>query len=336
MIISRTPHRISLFGGGTDYPKYYLKHGGKVMGTAIDKYCYLSVRKLPPFFNHKHRVVYSKQELINHIHEIEHPSVRETLKFMDISYGISIHHDGDIPARSGMGSSSSFTVGLLNALKALEGSRVSPRWLMEQSINIEQNLIPEYVGSQDQSFAAYGGFNVIEFSELNQISISPIILPQTRLKEVKDRLLLFYSGTSRFASSIAKEQIERTEMNLSVLHEMKSMVDEALDIICGEKELTPLGKLLDHNWKLKRSLSGKVSTSEIDDIYKKALNAGALGGKLLGAGGGGFLVFYVEPDRRRNVIDALDGYLHVPFSFDFSGSKIIVYRPESQNGALLK
>lgn len=331
MITSRTPHRISFFGGGTDYPIYYLKHGGKVLGAAIDKYCYLNVRRLPPFFNHKHRIVYSRQELVNQLGDIEHPSVRTTLKHLEVEYGVSVIHDGDIPARSGMGSSSSFTVGLLNAVKALEGERVSPSWLRDKAIHIEQNLIPEYVGSQDQTFAAYGGLNVIEFSEANQITVSPVILSQERLAEFQSHLLLFYSGLSRFASEIAKDHIERTEVNLLTLHEMKSLVDEGLNIL-SRGNLTDFGRLLDANWDLKRSLTQKVSTPEVDDFYQRAKNAGALGGKLLGAGGGGFVLLFSKPENRKRLIETLSDFLYVPFSFDFTGSKIVVYRPESQNG----
>ncbi len=332
MIISRTPHRISFLGGGTDYPEYYLQHGGKVIGAAIDKYCYLSVRKLPPFFHHKHRIVYSRQELIDHIEDIEHPSVRETLKYLGVDYGISVHHDGDIPARSGMGSSSAFTVGLLNSMSALEGRRVSRRELMERAIHVEQNLIRECVGSQDQAFAAYGGLNLIEFLPTGQISVSPIVIKEERLLSFQKHLMLFYTGVSRIASEVAQEQAKRTSQNLMALKTMSGMVDEAADILCGEGPLAEFGKLLDTGWQLKKSLSDRITTSVVDDIYCRAKDAGAVGGKLLGAGGGGFILVFVEPELRPQVRAALGDFLYVPFGFDSDGSKIIVYRPDAQNG----
>ncbi|MBN2644211.1 MAG: kinase [Desulfuromonadaceae bacterium] len=332
MIISRTPHRISFFGGGTDYPSYYLQYGGKVIGAAIDKYCYLSVRKLPPFFNHKHRIVYSRQELIDRIEDIEHPSVRETLKFLGVDYGVSVHHDGDIPARSGMGSSSAFTVGLLNSMHALEGRRISRRELMERAIYIEQDLIGECVGSQDQAFAAYGGLNAIEFHPTGQISVSPIIIKEERLRSFQNHLLLFYTGVSRIASEVAQEQVGRTAQNVPALQAMGKMVDQAIDILCSERPLTEFGELLEEGWRLKQSLSSRISTCEVDDLYTRAKAAGALGGKLLGAGGGGFMLLFVEPALRQTVKKALQDYLYVPFGFDSDGSKIIVYRPDSLNG----
>lgn len=330
MIISRTPHRISFFGGGTDYPQYYLEHGGKVLGAAIDKYCYLNVRKLPPFFDFKHRIVYSKQENINDINAIEHPSVRETLKYMQLEHGISIHHDGDIPARSGMGSSSAFTVGLLNSLYALRGQMMTKDALTKESLYIEQNLIKENVGSQDQTFAAYGGFNVIEFTQSGSISVKPIVMKQQRLIEFQDNIMLFFSGLSRFSSNIAQEQVQKTSINIPNLNKMKDLVDEAYNILIGDKSLNEFGELLNYTWELKKSLSNKITNSTVDEMYAKALGAGALGGKLLGAGGGGFMAFYVEKDKQENVKRALSQYLHIPFNFDFDGSKIVVYEPNYQ------
>lgn len=328
MIISKTPHRISFFGGGTDYPEYYLKHGGKCLGVAINKYSYLNVRKLPPFFDHKHRIVYSKQENARIIDDIVHPSVRETLKYFNIDYGVSIHHDGDIPARSGMGSSSAFTVGLLNSLNALNGKMTSKKELTQEAIHIEQNLIKENVGSQDQAFAAYGGFNIIEFLQNGEINVNPVIIRQNRLTEFQDNIMLFFTGISRTASEVVEEQIKNTTINIPNLNKMKDLVDEAYQILIDpSRKLQEFGELLNYTWELKKSLSSKVSNSEIDKMYNKALAAGAIGGKLLGAGGGGFMAFYVEKNNQQKVIEALKNYLHIPFNFDFDGSKIIVYEP---------
>lgn len=327
MIVSRTPHRISFFGGGTDYPDYYLEHGGKTLGVAIDKYSYLNVRKLPPFFDFKHRIVYSKQENVNSLEEIIHPSVRETLKYMGIDHGVSIHHDGDIPARSGMGSSSAFTVGLINSINALKGKMSSKDELTKESIHIEQNLIKENVGSQDQTFAAYGGLNVINFLQNGEISVSPIIMKQKRLVEFQDNIMLFFSGLSRTASEVVAEQMKKTSINVPNLNKMKDLVDDAYEILTSDRSLNDFGELLNYTWELKKSLSSKVTNSEIDEMYKKAINAGAIGGKLLGAGGGGFMAFYVEKDKQINVKTALNEYLHIPFNFDFDGSKIVVYEP---------
>jgi len=327
LILSRTPYRISFFGGGTDYPEYYMEHGGKTLGVAIDKYSYLNVRDLPPFFNYKHRIVYSNQENVNNLNEIIHPSVRETLKYMNIDKGISIHHDGDIPARSGMGSSSAFTVGLINSINALNGKMSSKEELTKQSIYIEQHLIKENVGSQDQTFAAYGGLNVINFLQNGKISVEPIILKQQRMLEFQDNIMLFFSGLSRTASEVVAEQMKKTSINVPNLNKMKDLVDQAYQILVSNKNLNEFGKLLNSTWELKKSLSSKVTNKEIDNMYNKAIKAGAIGGKLLGAGGGGFMAFYVEKEHQNAVKNALNNYLHIPFNFDFDGSKIVVYEP---------
>jgi D-glycero-alpha-D-manno-heptose-7-phosphate kinase len=328
LIISKSPHRISFFGGGTDYPSYYLEHGGRVLGVTIDKFSYLNVRRLPPYFDHKHRVVYSKMENINLIEEINHPSVRETLRFMNIEYGVSIHHDGDIPAKSGMGSSSTFTVGLLNSLHALKGQVISKQSLMKMAIHIEQNLIKENVGSQDQAFASYGGLNVIDFLQNGEIIVNPIIMNPERLKKFQNSFVLIFTGLSRIASEIAGDQIKNTINNISKLNQMKSHVNDSLEILTNNNSnLDDFGDLLSQTWNLKRELSDKVSNSLIDLIYEKAIKSGAIGGKLLGAGGGGFNLFYVRPEKRNNVISALHEYLHVPFEFEFQGSNIVFYNP---------
>ncbi len=328
MIISQTPHRISFFGGGTDYPEYYLKHGGCVLGTAIDKYSYLNVRRLPPFFSHKHRIVYSAQENVGSLDEIRHPSVRETLKYLGIDYGVSIHHDGDIPARSGMGSSSAFTAGLLKSMLALEGKCISDSDLAKQTIHIEQNLIRENVGSQDQTFAACGGFNLINFLQNGEIVIEPVIISPDRLARFEESLVLVFTGLSRIASEILDEQTRNLPANLTSLKRMKELVHQAYNILTDERvDLREFGALLNDTWHLKKSLSARVSTPEVEQLYERAIGAGALGGKLLGAGGGGFMLFYVEPARQPQFRKVLDSYLEVPFRFDFSGSKIIVYQP---------
>jgi D-glycero-alpha-D-manno-heptose-7-phosphate kinase len=329
LIISRTPHRISFFGGGTDYPAYYLKYGGRTLGAAIDKYCYLNVRKLPPYFWHKHRIVYSRQENVLSVDEIEHPAVRETLKYLKTDYGVSIHHDGDIPARSGMGSSSAFTVGLLNSMNALNGKFTSKQELAEQAIRIEQSLIGENVGSQDQAFAAYGGFNIIDFHSSGDIAVQPVIIPSGRLRAFKSRLMLFFSGLSRISSDIAEEQVKNLPDNIGTLHEMKSLTDRALGVLASEKPLERFGALLHQNWELKKSLSGKITNPEIERMYVKAVGAGASGGKILGAGGGGFMLVFAEPEYHESIKGALSDYLYVPFEFDFEGSAVIVYKPES-------
>lgn len=333
MIITQTPHRISFLGGGTDYPGYYLKHGGKVLGAAIDKYCYLNVRRLPPFFKHKHRIVYSLQENVNALSEIQHPSVRETLKHLGIDYGVSIHHDGDIPAFSGMGSSSAFTVGLLNGLMALNGRMIAKHDLATEAIFIEQRLIKENVGSQDQTFAAHGGLNVIEFMVNGEIVVTPVVMPQDRLLSFESRLLLFFSGTNRIASDVAAEQVSNIPRNETTLHQMKSFVDEGIHILTTRTiPLVEFGRLLNRTWTLKKKLSTCISTNIVDEMYDKAMAAGATGGKLLGAGGGGFVLFYVEPECRSSVCTALANHICIPIKFDFNGSKIIVYHPDSTAG----
>ena len=329
MIISRTPHRISFFGGGTDYPEYYLRHGGKVLGISVDKYCYLSIRRLPSFFDHKYRIVYSKIENVFNVGEIIHPSVRETLRYLGVDYGVSIHYDGDIPARSGMGSSSAFTVGLLHGMYALEGKMVTKHRLAKETIHIEQNLIKECVGSQDQVFAAYGGLNLINFLTNGEIVIEPIIMKPEKLNNFEKKFMLFFTGISRIASEVACDKIKNLTKNENNLLQMKSIVEESYEILVSpDRNLNEFGELMNETWKLKKTLSDKVTNSEIDELYEIALKNGAVGGKLLGAGGGGFIVFYVETENQPKVRQALNNYLHVPFKFDFDGSKIIVYQPD--------
>jgi len=336
MIISRTPYRISFFGGGTDYPLWYLENGGKVLGTAIDKYCYITCRILPPFFEHKHRIAYSKIETVFSIDEIQHPSVRETIRYFKetLGYlkediGLEIHHDGDIPARSGMGSSSAFTVGLLKTLYALSGKVISKEILYKEAIHIEQNLIKENVGSQDQVWVTCGGLNLIEFLQNGKIIVKPIIMKENQLRKFEKKFMLFFTGISRCASEIAGDKIQNLLKRKEELFRIMDLVDEAYKILTSEKDnFADFGKLLNETWLLKKKISTKITSNEIDNIYEAALKNGAVGGKLLGAGGGGFILFYVEPETQDRVKKALSDYLHVPFRFDFSGSEIIVYRPE--------
>ena len=336
MIISRTPHRISFFGGGTDYPSWYQKHGGKVLGAAIDKYCYITCRELPPFFKHKYRIAYSKVETVNMPRDIAHPAVKGVLEYMNVKEGLEIHHDGDIPARSGMGSSSAFTVGFLRALYAFHGKVVSKEDLYREAIHIEQNLIKENVGSQDQVWAACGGFNTVEFLKNGEILVKPVVMDEERLRSFENKFMLFYTGISRFASEIAGEQIQNTHKNTDELHKMRRLVDDAHSILAsGGKCFTDFGRLLNETWQMKKKLSNKITTEEINGMYDTAIKSGAVGGKLLGAGGGGFIVFYVEEENQARVKEALKDYLHIPFRFDFTGSEIIVYRPnyQYQNGS---
>jgi len=329
MIISKTPFRISFFGGGTDYPVWYRENQGAVLSTTIDKYCYITIRYLPPFFPYKHRIVYSKIEMVNDINEILHPAVRATLQFLNIDKGIEIHHDGDLPAKTGLGSSSSFTVGLLNSLYALKGVIPSKLQLAKEAIHIERDILKENVGAQDQVAAAFGGFNKINFNGKDEIKIEPITIGKERIKQLENHLMLFFTGFSRTASDIAKSQIENTPNKKRELSLMYQMVDEAIKILNEKGDIKDFGKLLHEAWLLKKSLTDKISTPEIDNIYEKALQAGALGGKLLGAGGGGFMVLFVPPENQPGVREKLKNLLEVKFHFENEGSKIIYYNPDN-------
>ena len=327
MIISRTPFRVSFFGGGSDYPQWYRQHGGAVLATAIDKYCYISCRKLPPFFDYKHRLVYRKQETVNRISEIEHPAVRGVFSHFEWDEGVEIHHDGDLPARSGLGSSSSFTVGLISALRAMQGRLISKEELGNLAIHIEQEVIKENVGSQDQITAAYGGFNRIAFHRDNSIDVQPIILPAARLAEFKSHLMLVFTGFARLASEVAKTKIDNLAKRADEIKRITRMVDEGVDILAGKGPLKDFGALLHEAWSNKRKLSEAVSTEAIDRIYADARDAGAIGGKLLGAGGGGFMLLFVPPAKQEAVRKRLGKFVHVPFDFEMSGSRIVVYQP---------
>jgi D-glycero-alpha-D-manno-heptose-7-phosphate kinase len=323
MIISRTPFRISFFGGGTDYPEWYRQHGGAVLATTIDKYCYINCRYLPPFFEHRICIVYSKVEHCQTVDEIAHPAVREALRYLDIQRGVEIHHDADIPARSGIGSSSAFTVGLLNALHALKGQMVSKHRLAMESVHLEQDILKETVGSQDQVLAAYGGFNHILFHQNGEITVTPITVGADRIKELAAHLMLFYTGIKRTASNITGSFVNGIDDRRRQLRIMKDIVDESISIVSSDRDILEFGNLLHEGWQAKRSLSASISNSDVDALYDAARAAGAIGGKLIGAGGGGFFLLFVSPSKQRVVRERLNTLIHVPFKFDFSGSQII-------------
>jgi len=325
MIITRTPFRISFFGGGTDYPVWYKKHGGKVLSTSIDKYCYLTCRFLSPFLDYNYRVSYAKLEQVRYLNQIDHPSVREVLKFVKLGKGVAISHDSDLPARSGLGSSSSFTVGLLNALYGLRGEITTKSQLALDAVHVEQKKIKENVGSQDQFAAAFGGFNKIEFGGVQEATVHPITIREKRLKLLQNHLMIFFTGLSRKASVVAGAQIKNTLKKETELREMMFMVDEAVDILNGNGNIDDFGELLNESWKIKRTLSAKITNSFIDEIYETGLKTGALGGKLLGAGAGGFMLFFIKPELQPQLKKKLKKFLHVPFSFDNSGSRVIYH-----------
>jgi D-glycero-alpha-D-manno-heptose-7-phosphate kinase len=327
MIICRTPFRISFFGGGTDYPSWYRMHGGAVLAATIDKFCYLTCRYLPPFFEHRIRVVYRKIETCRSVDEVSHPAVREALKFLHIDRGVELHHDGDLPARSGMGSSSAFTVGLLHALHALRGEMPSKMQLAKEGIYIEQELLQETVGSQDQVMAAYGGLRHVKFLADGGIAINPLVLPAERVAELKAHLMLCYTGIARTAADVARSYVLDMESRRRQLRILKELVDESIDVLASGTDIRAFGDLLHEAWQAKRSLSAQVSNSEVDALYETARAAGALGGKLTGAGGGGFLLLFVPPERQAAVTEALDHLIHVPFNFESAGSQIIFYEP---------
>jgi D-glycero-alpha-D-manno-heptose-7-phosphate kinase len=329
MIISRTPYRISLFGGGTDYPAWYRGHGGAVIGTTINKYCYVSIRCLPPFFEHRHRIVYSKIELPNTVDEIQHPAVRAVLKETGINSGVEIQHHGDLPARSGMGSSCAFTVGLLHAVRAFQGRMASPRWLADEGTRIEQEVIRENVGSQDQIWAAFGGTNVITFQKDGSYAVHPVVLSPERRRELESHMLLFFTRFTRVASSIAEKTIARLPKKTRQLNRLRQMVDEAAEVLTNPcRSVAEIGPMLHDSWLIKKDLTEEVSTPLIDMIYESARSAGALGGKLLGAGGGGFMVLIAKPQDHQRIREKLRGFIEVTFQIGSSGSRIVMYEPD--------
>lgn len=323
MIITRTPFRISFFGGGTDFPEWYQINGGAVLSTSIDKYCYVSCRKLPPFFEHKHRIAYSKLEFVNRNEDIEHPAIRGILEDYNIVDGLEVHCDADLPARSGLGSSSAFAVGLVHALQSLYGKDVSKRWLVEEGIRIERDVLGENVGVQDQSAVAMGGFNKISFLKDGHKLFEPLMIDHSRTSELESRLMLFFTGFSRYSTEITASTIQNIHKKFRNLERMASMVDLGIEILESNTSIDEFGKLLHEAWEEKKSLSDKVSNREIDKIYDTSINAGAIGGKVLGAGGGGFILLFVPLDYQNNVKRALSHLVHVPFKFENTGSTII-------------
>jgi len=337
MIITRTPLRISFFGGGTDYPVWYREHGGAVLSTTIDKCCYITCRNLPPFFEYHSRISYSKVENVVNNHSIEHPSVRACLEFLKINDGVEIHHVADLPARTGLGTSSAFTVGLLLGLYALKNQMRDKRTLAADAIYVEQELNKESVGAQDQVSASYGGFNRITFQVDDAIEVNHVVTTRHRLAELEQHLALYFTGFSRIASEIAKEQIRVTPQKRRELETMFQMVSEAEAIVTSpSRSINEFGQLLHESWKVKRTLTQNITNNSIDQIYQAGLSAGALGGKLLGAGGGGFMLFFVPPEKREALRLQLKKLLCVPFGFSRNGSQVIVYEPEGEYDQDLK
>ena len=307
-------------------PEFFNEHGGAVISTTFDKYCYVNVRHLPPFMPYYSELVHSRFERVNDIEDVEHPLIRECMRLHDI-HEIRLTYEGDLPARTGLGTSSTFAVGMLNAFCALKGKMMSKRQLAEEAIHVEREILKEHGGWQDQIAAAYGGLNRIDFAE-NQFKVTPMIIHPDRKKLLNDSLMLFYTGVSRFSSEVQKDTMSNQQDKLTQLKEMLSLVDDAQKILVDKQsDMRDLGRLLDHTWKLKRGTGNKVSNNSIDELYVRGIKAGALGGKLLGAGGGGFLLFYVEPDKQISVMKELDELMHVPFKFENEGTSVVHYNP---------
>lgn len=329
MVITSTPLRISFFGGGTDYPVWYRQYGGAVLSTTINKRCYITCRRLPPFFEYHSRISYSRVENVRRNDAIEHPSVRGCLQFLGIDDGVEIHHVADLPARSGLGTSSAFTVGLLLGLYALQDRMRDRHALAADAIHVEQELLQEAVGAQDQVSAAYGGFNRINFPVDGTIEVRRVLAAPSRLAELEQHLALYFTGFARTASEIAQEQVRMTPQRKQELDTMLQLVNEGEAIVTNPScSLDEFGRLLHEGWQIKRSLTQKISNVYIDEIYEAGLSAGALGGKLLGAGGGGFMLFYVPPERKAALRTRLKKLVHVPFGFSNKGSHVVVYEPE--------
>jgi len=326
MVITQTPFRVSFFGGGTDYRSFFEEYGGSVISTTIDKYCYVTVRHLPRFFEHSNHIVYSKIEQVNSVSEIQHPLVREAMLYLDM-HELSIAYDADLPARSGLGSSSAFAVGLLQAFNALKGKYVSKMKLSQAAVHLERVLCNEAGGEQDQVQAAFGGLNRINFSR-NGYNIHPIIISNNRKNSLNEHLMLFFTGFSRLSYEIAIEQQKALSDKTSELKEMLKLVDEAESMLISKCDITEFGRLLDYTWQLKRSLTGNITNESIDTIYKTARQNGAVGGKILGAGGGGFLLIFAKPEYQPGIRKALNDLLYVPFSFENEGSRILHYSYE--------
>jgi D-glycero-alpha-D-manno-heptose-7-phosphate kinase len=328
VIISRTPFRVSLFGGGTDFPAWYRERGGLVISAAINKYCYLNVRYLPQFFDYKYRIRYTNQEYVTTVDEIVHPSVRECIRYVGIREGLEVQHNSDLPAMSGLGSSSAFTVGLLHALYGLKGRIAGKRQLANQAIEVEQHWIRECVGSQDQVAVAFGGVNVITFGPGDSFDLAPLTLGPDALAGMESHLLLCFTGFQRNGPDMAADQQRNMPKNKAELEDIAAIASEAIQLFQQHPiDMIEVGRLLDAQWQLKRRLSTLIATPAIDGIYDTGMRAGAIGGKLLGAGGGGFMLFVAPPERHAAIREALAGVLFVPFRFEMGGSRIIYYTP---------
>lgn len=317
---------MSFFGGGTDFPDFYKEHGGAVISTTFDKYCYVNVRHLPRFFDYSTELSYAKIERVTEIDRIEHPAIREAMKYLDM-HELRLTYEADLPARSGLGTSSSFAVGMLNAFYALKGKYADKKKLADDAIYLERVLCGESGGVQDQIAASYGGLNRINFNA-DGYEVNPVIISPERKTQLNRNLMLYFTGFSRFSSDIQKTTQKALADKEKQLLEMLELVDEAEKILTSKTELAEFGRLLDYTWKLKRGISTGISTDSIDRLYEKGIEAGALGGKLLGAGGGGFLLFYVEEDKQEAVHKAMEELLYVPFEFENSGTRVIHYTPE--------
>lgn len=328
MIITRTPFRMSFFGGGTDIEEYFKENKGAVLSTTIDKYCYVNVRHLPRFFDYSNELVYSTTEKVNDVNEIEHPLIRNAMKMLDM-HEIRLTYEADLPARSGLGTSSSFAVGMLLAFYALKGKYADKKKLADEAIYVERVLCEEVGGYQDQIAAAYGGLNKIVFDK-DGYTVKPIIISQQRKKQLNNNLMMFFTGFTRFSSDVQKvNNMTSIDEKKNKLRKMYDMVDQAEQILCDKnRNLDDFGRLLDESWKLKKQTGKGITTSNIDKLYDKGIEAGALGGKLLGAGGGGFLVFYVQPDKQQNVKEAMNDLMYIPFKFENEGASVIHYFPE--------
>lgn len=328
MIITKTPFRMSFFGGGTDMPSFFNEYGGAVISTTFDKYCYVNVRHMPPFHPYLSELVHNRFERVNRIDEIEHPLIRECMRLHDI-HEIRLTYEGDLPARTGLGTSSTFAVGMLNAFCALKGKMMSHRQLAEEAIHVERNVLHEHGGWQDQIAAAYGGLNRIDFKN-GDFDVHPIIIHPDRKRELDDNLILFYTGIQRFSSEIQADTFSKVVDKTQQLKDMLSLVDEAENVLCDNKiSLDEFGRLLDMTWKLKRGTGSKISNNSIDEIYDIAIKAGALGGKLLGAGGGGFLLFYCQKEKQPLLIKAIEKLMVVPFKFETGGAQVLYYSPQN-------
>lgn len=329
MIISKTPFRMSFFGGGTDVKEFFDEFGGKVISTTFDKYCYVNVRYLPPFFDYRTELAYSKIERVSDVDSIMHPAIRNAMKMLNMQ-DLRLTYEADLPARSGLGSSSSFAVGMLNAFYSLQGKFVDKKKLAEEAIYLERVLCNETGGWQDQVAASFGGLNIIHFNS-DGFEVDPLIISPARKKTLNNHLLLFFTGFTRFSSEIhdINSKYNKAE-KISCLKEMLSLTDSAERVLTDKNsDIDEFGKLLDYEWKLKKKTGSAITTGKIDDIYARGIKAGALGGKLLGAGGGGFFVFYVEPEKQKSVRESLSDLMYIPFEFEDSGSKVIYYSPET-------